>query len=675
MNGNDDGSPEFSPFGPVDPEIIRIFNTDTVGETTATAGVLAVGSSVTGYINSSSDEDWYAVSLSAGITYEFTLDATDVNGNGALGDPFIRLYDAAGNQISYNDDGGSGFNSLLSFTPGSSGTYYIAADAYSTQTGEYTLGVSTLGVSGPSPLDSIDWGTVVSNPTVIDVYFAGNGETFDGVTSQGWLTYEIQQAMAAFSVYSDFINVTFNQVGSAAGSDFQLVTTNNVSYLGYFNPPGTTNPGVGVFAYDGSGWNTTGGLEQGGFGFITLIHEFGHAMGLAHPHDTGGSSSVMDGVTSSTGDYGDYDLNQGVYTTMTYNDGWPTSAQGTSSSLNYGWQGAMMALDIASLQADYGANSATNSGDNNYFLPTVNTAGTFYSSIWDTGGTDAIVGSGSVALNIDLRAATLLYETGGGGYVSYVNGIFGGFTIANGVVIENAFGGSGNDTIQGNAANNVIVAGGGDDTIYGDAGFDWLYGGDGNDLIYAGDGATDVSLGDGGDDTIYGEAGFDYIYGYADNDYLYGGDDVDVIYGGTGTDFIYGGNDTDWLFGGDDTDYLYGEANPDLMIGENGGDYIVAGAGNDWIWGDSTDGLGGGGADRFVFNDGWGGDVIYDFEDGIDVIDLSGSSATGFSDLAIGQITGGFTWIAYGADVIYLWGAGNQNVGVNNISAADFIFV
>ena len=45
-----------------------------------------------------------------------------------------------------------------------------------------------------------------------------------------------------------------------------------------------------------------------------------------------------------------------------------------------------------------------------------------------------------------------------------MDGIFGGLTIANGVVIENASGGSGNDTIRGNSADNVLVGNAGDDT-------------------------------------------------------------------------------------------------------------------------------------------------------------------------------------------------------------------
>ena len=61
---------------------------------------------------------------------------------------------------------------------------------------------------------------------------------------------------------------------------------------------------------------------------------------------------------------------------------------------------------------------------------------------------------------IDLTAATIDYSPTGGGVLSFVRtlpgettaqAIKGGFTIAQGVVIENATGGGGNDQLIGNA--------------------------------------------------------------------------------------------------------------------------------------------------------------------------------------------------------------------------------
>lgn len=56
-------------------------------------------------------------------------------------------------------------------------------------------------------------------------------------------------------------------------------------------------------------------------------------------------------------------------------------------------------------------------------------------------------------------------EAGGGGFVSYMSSIDGGFTIAAGAVIENATGGSGDDVFIGNSGNNTLDGGGGNDTV------------------------------------------------------------------------------------------------------------------------------------------------------------------------------------------------------------------
>jgi hypothetical protein len=91
-------------------------------------------------------------------------------------------------------------------------------------------------------------------------------------------------------------------------------------------------------------------------------------------------------------------------------------------------------------------------------LPTLNGdgSGTGWSCIWDAGGSDTISNQNSSgSCQIYLTAAPLT-GTNAGGYVSWVGGIAGGFTIANNVVIENAIGGSANDYLVGNDFANIL---------------------------------------------------------------------------------------------------------------------------------------------------------------------------------------------------------------------------
>jgi Ca2+-binding RTX toxin-like protein len=116
-----------------------------------------------------------------------------------------------------------------------------------------------------------------------------------------------------------------------------------------------------------------------------------------------------------------------------------------------------------------------------------------------------------------LREATLKYEAGGGGWVSYAYGIFGGFTIANGATIENANGGAGNDGLIGNKAGNLLIGRDGNDQVNAGGGDDTLQGGDGVDRLFGG----------GGQDTVVGGAGRDALWGNAAGDrfvFLYASD-------------------------------------------------------------------------------------------------------------------------------------------------------
>jgi serralysin len=316
-------------------------------------------------------------------------------------------------------------------------------------------------------------------------------------------------------------------VPSLTNADLIWASTDNAA--NDFDGAGPEEPALGWADFPGSIYNPAVGDEQsvisinwqaydldindpnvvvrGSYSFITLIHELGHALGLAHPHEGGAGDTPFPGVGNDQ-DVGSFAMNQGIWTTMSYVDGWRTAPHGESPSWVWGWQASPMALDIAALQAMYGANMSFRTGSDTYRLPDGNGVGTFYSCIWDAGGTDRIEGAANRANTIDLRAATLEVGPGAGGYVSYAKGIHGGYTIAKGAVIENAKGGGRSDLLRGNEVANTLDGLADDDKLYGRGGADRLWGGSGDDTLRGGDG-NDVLGGGTGKDILEGGSGAD----------------------------------------------------------------------------------------------------------------------------------------------------------------------
>ena len=600
---------------------------DDYDDSTSTTGVLAVGGFVTGTIEMSDDEDWFALEMAAGERVELSL-----TGN-TLEDPVLYIYNSNGLFVTGNDDS-NGFDSFVLFTATTAGTYYVGANGYGTDTGTYTLSAaepsSIVAPAQEGPiLSALSWGSQLSSND-ITVYFGTAGFSADGFISEGFNAYEIGQFQAAFAAIEAVTNLNFSIVTAPTNATFQLVLDTNESngnFLGYFNPPGESSSGIGVF--DGGLWDrgSGGDLSVGGFAFVTIVHELLHGLGMSHPHDTGGGSTVIPGVSAAFDDYGDNSLNQGVFTTMSYNSGYMTGPDGTAPIGNIGstsgFKAGPMALDIAVLQSFYGANTSTNTGDNSYVLPTGQGTGSYWSSLWDTGGTDAIRHTGSGAAVIDLRAATLLAEEGGGGFVSFADNTPGGFTIANGVVIEEAYGGNANDALTGNDAANLLVGNGGFDTIWGGAENDTIDGGAGADSLYGGSG-DDMLIGAAGFDQLHGEAGNDTLVSGTTADRLFGGDDDDVLYGGgnfgitvdglwgeDGNDTLYGEGGFDLLDGGEGNDYLDGGHQADNIYGRDGNDTMIGDLGLDRLFGGNDDDIGYGGDGNDGLFGQHGNDTLY----------------------------------------------------------------
>lgn len=645
-----------------------------------------------------------------------------------------------------------GLDALLTYEAAYTGTYYINARGFDQDptngtggdaVGDYELFVvdatNDPSVQPPyydadNPLYAIDWGSqqvdgTVRNPdgdegtrdtgnlqgtpvdsgfavegkNVITIYFAKPGDVYTpedptnpglppAIVAVGAQDFERKAVFDSLAQFSAVADVVYVEVDNRDEANFHYVTYSGtpgpgISLLGSMSPPNEPDEGLAQFNSGDYRWNATN-LQRGGFSYVTLIHEFGHGHGLAHPHDTGGGSGIMNGVEpegAGVADYttGDFELNQGVFTMMSYEDGWQSSPYGNApTDVGYGYLGGLSAFDIAAIQDKYGVNEDWATGDDVYRLRDVNAAGTFYSCLWDAGGTDMISYTGSRNCTIDLRQATLRYEPGGGGYMSYAFGIYGGFTIANGATIENARGGYGNDHLVGNDSANLM---------YGRAGADALVSYDGDDLLFGG-GGDDFIAGGAGDDIINGQEGSDRLTGGLGDDSVRGGSSTDILHGNAGDDVLRGGDGADQAFGDGGDDVIYGEAGSDRLDGGGGLDILIGGAERDIL-------AGGEGADRFVFDDGdFAGlsnvdsDRITDFDQAQgDRINLSqvdailGGTDDSFEfvgDAAFSKTAGELRFEHFGNAVTMIYGDldgdGNADFairldGIHQLVAADFI--
>lgn len=240
------------------------------------------------------------------------------------------------------------------------------------------------------------------------------------------------------------------------------------------------------------------------------------------------------------------------------------------------------------------------------------------------------------------------------------------------------------DTILGFEGRDTINGGGGNDTIFGNEGDDVLEGGTGTDLLLGGDG-NDLFIArssDTGHDDYTGGNGFDTLVAVSSSsigssftvsigdvimterfvnnsatqtvnisangstrldsitEIASVGGGIGSIIGSSGDDFISSFDmvlnpSTGFLEGW--SDVINAGAGNDTVFGNAGNDQINGGSGNDTLTGGSGDDdlTGGTGADVFRFNGGmsFGVDLVLDFTDGDDKIEVFNGNQVGSAGL------------------------------------------
>jgi Domain of unknown function (DUF4114)/Metallo-peptidase family M12B Reprolysin-like len=334
----------------------------------------------------------------------------------------------------------------------------------------YVEGTTT--TIGENKIDSLLAGSKWDSNTITYSFYSDskyNGQYYD--TNETGVR-EVSQAVknnvrTILNDISKYINITFQEVtednsintGQVYGTiRYMLSSQPDYAYAYY---PGYSNISGDIFlqaSYDNN--TTTNGFQTipGNHGYMTLIHETGHALGLKHPGNYNGSGS-------GTGPFLPDSEDNTTNTLMSYN------FAGYSAS-------TLMPYDIKALQYIYGARQYNNTATTYKFQQVdLYQVGSLFShtssshtkqTIWDSGGIDTLDFSllpfDSSGYRFDMNEGGILTSQSAYNRTSYTarnstnmyNTSNYGTVVAFDTVIENLINSNSSDYIIANTASNIF---------------------------------------------------------------------------------------------------------------------------------------------------------------------------------------------------------------------------
>lgn len=324
------------------------------------------------------------------------------------------------------------------------------------------IGVSKMVLSGDERIDGILSGYPKWDGATLTFSIATDASVWNYSNWDEWHLsdrYAVANAVqaanfrTAFATWASYTAMEFVEVADNASSSgdiriaFTLDEKRPTSSFAYY--PGT---GVGGDVWLGNAERFSGDAYAVGSGYYSaLMHEIGHALGLKHPFEgTPVNPTVLD-----------MEHRVSMHSVMAYED-----IAGNPNAGTIGFATTPMVYDILAIQYLYGKNTSYQAGDTSYGFSDQKV---YYETIYDAGGNNEFVYSGTKNARIDLNQ-------GQGSYIGQENWMYDFTTwekikqipnvwIAYDTVIQNATTGSGNDTLIGNAADNILSGGAGFDTV------------------------------------------------------------------------------------------------------------------------------------------------------------------------------------------------------------------
>ena len=338
---------------------------------------------------------------------------------------------------------------------------------------------------------------------------AGTGATvtygFD--TASNWTTAEQAAFTTTLDLWAAVANVTFVQVSDAADADIDFKRgTDGSAYeqASYYQGGGVGSVQIGSIASSTISIDTSvGGFgpigntnfdNYGGYVWMTMLHEEGHALGLGHsgPYNDGTTASNADADQLSAYDSREWsimsyvnpsDTSAAHYSQYVNDPQWGSSsgsATGAPSSSYYqNVPTTWMPLDILAIQQLYGVNTGGPLSGGQTFGFNTNITGPIAQFFNFTINTLPIVTIYDSGLNntLDLSGFSTndMVDLNQGAFSS-VAGLTDNIAIAYGSQIDTVVAGAGSDTFIGNNDGETFISGSGTDYITGGGGADTFEG-------------------------------------------------------------------------------------------------------------------------------------------------------------------------------------------------------
>ena len=546
---------------------------------------------------------------------------------------------------------------------------------------------SAVALSGNTLIDAQVIGTSWDNPALTFSFPSISGDYGAGYPDDDPATPDILGTFSALSADQEAAaQYWFDQYASVSGLSFLELDgapgAQDEDQEATIRMANSQDPGTAYgyypsdFEQGGDIWfNTTGdNPDFADFDWVTSGHEIGHALGMAHGHQSSGDSGILPAA-----------MNSSEYSIMTYNT-YIGDFTGGNTTETFGSPQSLMMADIATIQYLYGANFNYNSSSTTYTFSTADGtmsingvaqetpgANRVFRTIWDgNGGADHYdLSNYTTNLAIDLNPGEFsdfdvggnfqrvdldFFGAGGSGNQMARGHLFNAlqFNGDNRSLIERATGGSGDDTIEGNAINNILRGGDGNDVINGNAGNDFIDGGNGLDIMDGGSGVDTV------DYSVVGVSNFAIT--------------ID-LQAGTWTSFIIVESITNFenVFGSNSAETILGTSGANLITGNGGNDVINARAGDDSVFA-------GGGDDLIIDSDFIFNTDLYDGGTGEDTLrhDRTWVSGVSFNLVTNEQTFSGNTYDTYASienlevgGSASMTGDGNDNVLTGLSSSAS----